>query len=270
MKERLLCLFICLFSILTVFSQPKVLCFYSRYNDPAHLSFIEEANTWFNQKSRELGFQYDTCLGWSKLNTRELKNYQLILFLDSRPEDSASRKSFERYMEQGGAWIGFHFAGFALTPSDFNDDWNWYHHQFLGSGAYKSNTWRPTGAYLKNESPKSPFLHQLKDSFWVGPNEWYRWENNLRKNKRIQVLLSIHPASYPLGTGPKPEEIWHEGDYPVVWTNKNYRMLYINMGHNDMDYSKNPAPSLSHQFNNSNYCRLVENALAIFLKLQKR
>ncbi|MGM3357434.1 hypothetical protein, partial [Bacillus cereus group sp. BC233] len=71
-------------------------------------------------------------------------------------------------------------------------------------------------------------------------------------------------------TGPKPEEIWHEGDYPVVWTNKNYRMLYINMGHNDMDYSKNPAPSLSHQFNNSNYCRLVENALAIFLKLQKR
>jgi len=27
-------------------------------------------------------------------------------------------------------------------------------------------------------------------------------------------------ASFPLGTGPKPYEIWHSGYYPVVWTNK--------------------------------------------------
>ena len=34
------------------------------------------------------------------------------------------------------------------------------------------------------------------------------------------------------------------GYYPVVWTNKHYRMIYLNMGHNDMDYE--------HKFDNTN------------------
>ncbi len=68
------------------------------------------------------------------------------------------------------------------------------------------------------------------------PSEWYRWEKDLRANSDIQILLSIDPSSFPLGTGPKPHEIWHSGYYPVVWTNKRYRMVYMNMGHNDMDY----------------------------------
>jgi len=55
-----------------------------------------------------------------------------------------------------------------------------------------------------------------------------------RTNPDITILLSIHPSSFPLGTN--TGEIWYEGYYPVVWTNKKYRMLYCNMGHNDMDY----------------------------------
>ncbi len=70
----------------------------------------------------------------------------------------------------------------------------------------------------------------------VSTDEWYRWKNNLRTNSDIKILLSIDPASFPLGTGPKQYEIWHDGYYPVVWTNKKFRMMYVNMGHNDMDY----------------------------------
>ena len=33
----------------------------------------------------------------------------------------------------------------------------------------------------------------------------------------------------PLGIGPKPHETWHSGYYPVVWTNKCYRMVYFNL-----------------------------------------
>lgn len=55
-----------------------------------------------------------------------------------------------------------------------------------------------------------------------------------RENKDIKILLSIDPSSFPLGDGPKQYEIWHEGYYPVAWTNINYRMLYMNMGHNNM------------------------------------
>ena len=71
---------------------------------------------------------------------------------------------------------------------------------------------------------------------------------DLRKTSGIRVLLSIDPSSFPLGTGPKPHEIWHSGYYPVVWTNRRYRMVYMNMGHNDMDYEHKTNRQLSSTF----------------------
>ena len=69
-------------------------------------------------------------------------------------------------------------------------------------------------------------------------------------NDSIRILLSIDPSSFPLGTGPKRREYWHSGYYPVVWTNKFYRMLYLNMGHNDIDYENKTNKELSFQFDN--------------------
>jgi hypothetical protein len=64
-----------------------------------------------------------------------------------------------------------------------------------------------------------------------------------------------------LGTGPKPHEIWHSGYYPVVWTNKNYKMVYANMGHNDIDYENKTNKELSFQFNNPVQNQLIINCL---------
>ena len=144
--------------------------------------------------------------------------------------------------------MGFHFAAFALTPSAYPQNWDWYHNTFLGSGSYKSNTWRPTSAILRVENRNHPATKQLPTVFKSAPNEWYRWTNDLKANPAIQILLSIDATSFPLGTGPKPHEIWHSGYYPVVWTNKNYRMLYINMGHNDIDYANKTDQELSSSF----------------------
>lgn len=83
----------------------------------------------------------------------------------------------------------------------------------------------------------------------------------LRANPDIKVLLSIDPASFPLGTGPKQHEIWHSGDYPVVWTNKKYRMLYANMGHNDIDYEHGTNKTLSFTFVNPVQNQLIIDAL---------
>ncbi len=93
------------------------------------------------------------------------------------------------------------------------------------------------------------------------PNEWYRWTADLRKNGDINILLSIDPASFPLGTGPKPHEIWHSGYYPVAWTNVKYRMVYLNMGHNDMDFDSKPNKQLSSTFGSEPQNQLILNAL---------
>jgi hypothetical protein len=239
----------------------SVLSFYTTKEDPAHISFVHEANKWFARMAEEKHFQYDSTNDWNKLNSDTLTHYHVVIFLDTRPDSLPQREAFEQYMKDGGAWMGFHFAAFALTPSAYPQDWPWYHRQFLGSGQYKSNTWRPTSAKLKVEAASHPATKGLPKLFSSSPNEWYRWENNLRKNKDIQVLLSIDPSSFPLGTGPKQSEIWHSGDYPVVWTNKQYRMIYFNTGHNDMDYEHKTAEELSHTFGNPVQDKLVLNAL---------
>ena len=163
-------------------------------------------------------------------------------------------------MENGGGWMGFHFAGFALTPSAFPQNWDWYHNQFLGAGSYVSNTWRPTSAILRVEDRKHPATKHLPKTFKSAPSEWYRWSNDLRTNPDIKILLSIDSTSFPLGTGPKPYEIWHSGYYPVVWTNKNYKMIYFNMGHNDIDYENKTNKELSSTFSSEMQNKLIIDA----------
>lgn len=157
--------------------------------------------------------------------------------------------------------MGFHFAAFSLTPSAYPENWSWYHEHFLGCGAYWSNTWRPTSAILKVEAKTHPAMQGLPATFLSAPNEWYRWKDDLRQRQDIRILASIDPRSFPLGTGPKPSEIWHNGYYPVVWTNTSYHMIYFNMGHNDMDYEHGTNGELSHTFQSAPQNRMIEQSL---------
>jgi hypothetical protein len=239
----------------------KVVAFYTARSDQAHISFVQEANRWLPEAAGRHGFAYESTTNWSQLNTQFLSQYAVVIFLDTRPDDAAQRKAFQKYMEQGGAWMGFHFAAFALTPSSYPQNWDWYHNQFLGSGEYLSNTWRPTSAVLRVEDTNHPAAAHLPLTFGSSPNEWYRWKVDLRTNPDIKILLAIDPSSFPLGTGPKPHEIWHSGYYPVVWTNKKYRMLYFNMGHNDIDYEHNTRQELSLTFTNEVQNKLILDGL---------
>jgi hypothetical protein len=225
----------------------RVIAFYTAKNDLAHISFVHEANRWFPQAAAHYGFSYDSTHDWKNMNPAFISQYQVVLFLDSRPDDSAQRAAFEKYMKAGGGWIGFHFAAFALTPSDYPQNWDWYHDEFIGAGQYKSNTWHPTSAILRVEDSSHPITRGLPRLFKSAPNEWYRWEKD--------------SSSFPLGNGPKPSEIWHSGYYPVAWTNIHYRMVYFNIGHNDIDYDHHTNKELSFQFDNLYMRKLVLNAL---------
>jgi len=241
----------------------KVIAFFTGKNDQAHVSYVNEANQWFPKMAAQHHFSYDTTSNWNNLNAAYLAKYQIVLFLDTRPEVPEQRAAFENYMKNGGAWMGFHFAAFALKQSVYDQNWDWYHNEFLGSGQYASNTWRPTSAYLQ-VNKKHPATRKLPPLFKAQPNEWYKWEKDLRDNPNIDILLSIDSSSFPLGTGPKAHEIWHNGYYPVAWSNKNYNMIYVNMGHNDMDYEhkygKNTT-ALSQTFTNDIQNQMIIDGL---------
>jgi hypothetical protein len=264
-KNYLICLlYVCLVSSCNIRDHTplfKVIAFFDGENDKGHLSFVHEANKWFPQMASRYNFTYDSTKDWNDLNAQFLSHYQVVLFLDARPDSAAQRISFRKYMDNGGAWMGFHFSAFCLTPSAFPQNWDWYHNQFLGAGEYKGNTWRPTFAVLRVEDRKHPSTKHLPERFISAPNEWYSWGNDLRNNPDIKILLSIDPSSFPLGTGPKQFEIWQSGYYPVVWTNRKYKMLYLNMGHNDIDYENGTNQELSFTFDNKIQNKLIIDGL---------
>lgn len=239
----------------------RVIAFYTGRNDKAHVSFVHEANRWFSQTAANLGFVYDSTSNWNNMNDSFLSGYNVVIFLDTRPDSALQRNAFRKYMENGGAWMGFHFSAFALTPSAYPQNWEWYHDQFIGAGQYLGNTWSPTSAVVKVEERKHPATRNLPATFTASPNEWYKWEKDLRLNPDIKILISIDSSSFPLGTGPKLHEIWHSGYYPVVWTNKKYKMLYINMGHNIIDYENKTNKELSFTFENEIQNKLIIDGL---------
>ena len=242
----------------------RVVAFFTAKQDQAHISFVNEAVRWFPQTAEKYHFRFDTTSDWNNLNPGFLAKYEVVVFLDTRPEGPAQRTAFQSYMQHGGAWMGFHFAGFALTPSAVPANWDWYHDTFLGAGQYVSNTWRPTSAILRVEDRTHPATRHLPETFRSSPNEWYRWEKDLRRNPDIDILLSIDSTSFPLGTGPQPHEIWHSGYYPVVWTNRKYRMIYLNVGHNDIDYEHRfdaTNRTLSHTLENAIEDQLIIDGL---------
>src|ERR1051325_11452523 len=93
----------------------RVIAFFAAKLDAAHISFVREAAPWFQSAAAQHHFAFDTSSDWTKLNDDVLARYDVVVFLDTRPEDAAQRAAFQRYMARGGAWMGFHFAGFALT-----------------------------------------------------------------------------------------------------------------------------------------------------------
>ncbi len=239
----------------------SVIAFYTGINDAAHVSFVHESNRWFAEMSAKYNFRYDSTNNWDNMNEDFLSRYQVVIFLDTRPDSAYQREAFRKYIEKGGGWMGFHFCAFALTPSAYPQNWDWYHKQFLGAGQYSGNTWAPTTAVLRTEDKKHPSTRHMPKTFTASPNEWYKWESDLRNNPDIRILMSIDSSSFPLGTGPKPHEIWHSGYYPVVWTNTKFKMLYINMGHNIIDYDNKTRKELSKTYVNETQNKLIIDGL---------
>jgi hypothetical protein len=211
----------------------KVLAFYDTDSgDAAHNDYVKEALTWFPQTGAQNGFSWEGTTDWGRL-AGDLSQYKVVMFLDDAPHSAPDRTGFQRYMDNGGAWIGFHVSGFTTNANG----WSWYYNTFLGSGNFQTNTWGPTAETLKIEDRNHPSTANLPATIPSAVSEWYSWSNDLRQNPNIDILASMDPGTFPVGTDPNQQ--WHSGYYPILWTNKNYKMLYANFGHNDMNYTTN-------------------------------
>src|SRR5215212_178712 len=84
-------LLLCFFQVLPCSAQKSstqfnVIAFYTGRNDLAHISFVHEANKWFPAMAAKYNFHYDSTNDWSNMNSSFLSKYQVVVFLDTRPD----------------------------------------------------------------------------------------------------------------------------------------------------------------------------------------
>ncbi|MDO5571053.1 MAG: ThuA domain-containing protein [Bacteroidales bacterium] len=242
MKTLKLCLVLLFASIaLSVYSQTKgeypanyaktqrfkALIYYSDNAEEAHVEFAKQAVNFFKKLNYGNGFYLDITKDMSKFGYEKLTEYSVIIMINAAPTSKNEREVFEKYMENGGGWIGFHAAAY----NDRNTNWPWFV-KFLGGGVFYCNNWPPQPALMKINKTKHIVMKNIPKEFVAPASEWYQWNPSPSKNKDIEVLLSLSPKNYPIGI----KDVVNFGDFPIVWTNKKYRMIYLNMGHGDEEF----------------------------------
>jgi uncharacterized protein len=203
---------------------PEVVAFYTAGGEPDHVQFARYAVAHFTALAEREHLQFRATADWDELQKLSPKSTPLMLWLNDRPHTPQQRAAFERYMNHGGGWLGFHVSAY----NDSSTQWPWFV-AFLGGSVFYSNNWPPLPAQLHIDDPRHPVTRGLPSSFLAPANEWYVWQPSPRLNPSVKVLVTLDPANFPLGL----KDTITAGDVPVVWTNTRYRMLYANMGHGD-------------------------------------
>lgn len=127
-------------------------------------------------------------------------------------------------MPNGGAWLGFHAAAY----NDGNTKWPWFV-DFLGGGVFRRNNWPPQSAkpddrrrVASRDEGDARVVHVAAERVVPVGAEPARAEN-------VKVLVTLSPENYPLGF----KDTVTDRDFPVVWSNTDYNMVYMNMGHGE-------------------------------------
>jgi len=202
----------------------RVLAFYSKNVEADHVEFAEQAVRFYTDAAKRGHYRLETTNSWDDLHADRLKGVDLVLWLNDSPGKPEQRAAFERYMEHGGGWIGYHAAGY----NDASTKWPWFV-RFLGGAVFYGNNWPPLPAKLVVDDRTIPATKRMPAVFVAPDNEWYSWWPDPRASKDVRVLMTLDPSNFPIGL----KDTITGGDVPVVWTHTKYRMMYINMGHGD-------------------------------------
>ena len=202
----------------------KALLYYSDYVEEAHQQFAHQSVEFFHKLTYGEGWILDV----SKTLEGDLSGYDVIIMPNVSPSSPEERKLFEEYMENGGGWLGFHAAAY----NDPSTCWDWFRN-FLGGVRFLCNTWPPQPGLVDIETHDHDVTRNLPDAYVAPSTEFYQWQPDPRANPSVKVLASLSPKNFPMGL----KDVVFGGDFPIVWTNTDYRMVYINMGHGDECFS---------------------------------
>lgn len=182
--------------------------------------------------------------GWKVITTENgaffnddyLNRFKVVVFLSTTGDvlTPEQEKSFEKFIENGGGYVGIHAA------ADTEYDWLWYD-KLLGTHFRDHSIFPHTPeATITTENRTHPSTKHLPEH-WKKADEWYNYKNSVRGKDSLQVLMSLDEKTYDVG-----ETKGMGGDHPIAWTNVigKGRMFYTGLGHTDETFTD--SNSLQH------------------------
>ena len=181
---------------MTASAQPpraKVVAFFTTGGETDHYLFAQDAMRRLGANAAAQGYSFTATSDWDILSDAGLKDVRLVIWLNDQPHTDAQRDAFRRYMEGGGAWLGFHISGFSSNA------WPWYRNDFLGGGGFVASNWPALPGRVNVDDPGHPAVKNMPASFVAPINEWYSWNPSPRANPDIKVLLTLDQLQLPDG-----------------------------------------------------------------------
>lgn len=158
-----------------------------------------------------------------------LARFDAVVFVSTtgRLFNEEQQAAFERYIRNGGGFVGIHGSSDTQGPGDDgpNDSWEWYGNLI---GAYFHSHPEQQEARLIVTEFDHPSTDMLGDE-WMKFDEWYNfWE----LPGHVNVLLELDTDSY--------EGSKHSGSHPIAWYHEfdGGRSFYTGLGHTDESWTE--------------------------------
>jgi uncharacterized protein len=181
---------------------------------PAGIAALQKLGT-------ENKIRIDTTNNAEAFTNENLKKYGAVIFLSTTGDvlNNEQQAAFERYIKQGGGFVGIHSA------TDTEYDWPWYNKLV---GAYFLNHPKPQQATINVINHNHPATKMLPAK-WERKDEWYNFKDI---SGDIKVLATLDESSYEGGKN---------GSYhPIAWYHEfdGGRAFYTALGHTNESFSE--------------------------------
>jgi len=169
----------------------------------------------------EQGFSVDASEDATEFTDENLQRYAAVLFLSTTGDvlDDAQQASFERFVGNGGGYIGIH----AATDTEY--DWPWYGKL---AGAYFDRHPAIQPAVLDVVDRSHPATRMLP-ARWERTDEWYDFKSI---SPDIRVLMTIDESTYEGASTGDP--------HPMAWYHEyeGGRVFYTAGGHTSESFTE--------------------------------
>ncbi|MER6912050.1 ThuA domain-containing protein [Streptomyces sp. NPDC000594] len=175
---------------------------------------------------RELGegssITVDATETAAQFTTGNLARYDAVVFLSTTGDvlDGEQQRAMERYIGNGGGFVGVHAA------ADTEYDWPFYRELV---GAHLTSHPPVQDATVRVEDHDHPATRHLGDE-WRRTDEWYDFTANPRPG--VRVLAALDETTYTGGT--------MKGDHPIAWCRNHAggRSFYTGGGHTTASHAE--------------------------------